>query len=336
MVPGSSPGGPTNNFIYDSNFFKKDKNYVKYNTMLKLNLSRRDFVYGACCSICSSLILPSCAEVPFTQRKQLNFYKYNLPIVLPSSGSAGIPQIYANEDHLNQVIEKQYKKFIENARSKKLLVENTKESKKLKEIGIKISNSINKYYSNTAQENPAKNFNWEFSLIDVKDRDGNLIKNAWCMPGGKIAFFTGIMPIAKNDDGIASIMGHEIAHAFARHTVEKLTQHSILSLGTRGLLTTKYGKILTQNPDIYNSVVQFGIMLPFSRTMESEADYVGLAFMNLAGYNINESVEVWKRMQQLNQNNQPPEFMSSHPSPENRIRNLQNWMKEVELNYPTV
>ena len=98
--------------------------------MRNKDLSRRKFVYGACCSICSSLILPSCAEVPLTQRKQLNFYKYNLPIVLPSSGGAGIPQIYANEDHLNQVIENQYKKFIENARSKKILVENTKESKK--------------------------------------------------------------------------------------------------------------------------------------------------------------------------------------------------------------
>ena len=246
------------------------------------------------------------------------------------------PKIYANENSLNQECEKDYKKLISKAREKNILIENEENSRMIKEVGFEISQSIEKFYKQKNEPSPVKNFNWEFSLIDVKDKDGNLIKNAWCMPGGKIAFFTGIMPIAKNDVGIASIMGHEIAHAFARHTVEKLTQHSILSLGTRGLLTTKYGKILTQNPDVYNSVVQFGIMLPFSRTMESEADYVGLAFMNLAGYNINESVEVWKRMQQLNQNNQPPEFMSSHPSPENRIRNLQNWMKEIELNYPTV
>jgi len=304
--------------------------------MKDMNISRRKFIYGISCSICSSLILPSCAEVPMTNRKQLNFYKYNLPIILPSGGTGGLPQIYANEDHLNKIIESQYEIFINKARSKKILIENTSDSKKLKKIGGHISNSINKYYNNISELNPVRNFKWEFSLIDAKDRDGNLIKNAWCMPGGKIAFYTGIMPIAKNDGGIASIMSHEIAHAFARHTVEKLSQHSIISFGTQGLLSSSYGRVITQNPDIYNSVVRFGIMLPFSRTMESEADYMGLVFMNLAGYNLHDSVEVWKRMQLLNQGKSPPEFMSSHPSPENRIKNLQNWIKEVKSNYPTV
>tara|TARA_Y100000590_G_scaffold238992_1_gene268804 strand:+ start:997 stop:1911 length:915 start_codon:yes stop_codon:yes gene_type:complete len=304
--------------------------------MKEMNFSRRKFIYGISCSICSSLILPSCAEVPMTNRKQLNFYKYNLPIILPSGGAGGLPQIYANEDHLNKIIESQYKIFINKARSRNILIENSSDSKKLKEIGFHISNSINKYYNSISQSNPVRNFKWEFSLIDAKDKEGNLVKNAWCMPGGKIAFYTGIMPIAKNEDGIASIMSHEISHAFARHTVEKLTQHSIVSLGTQGLLSSGYGKVITQNPDIYNSVLQFGIMLPFSRTMESEADYMGLVFMNLAGYNLNDSVEVWKRMQLSNQGKNTPEFMSSHPSPENRIKNLQNWIKEVKSNYPTV
>ena len=247
--------------------------------------------------------------------------------------SADIQQIQIV--HLNRVIEIEYNKFIEMAKSKKILIENTSESRSIKEIGKHISNSINKHYNKNSETNPVAGFNWEFALIDAKDREGNLVKNAWCMPGGKIAFYTGIMPIAKNEDGIASIMGHEIAHAFARHTVEKLTQHSILALGTQGLLSTSYGKVINENSDIYNNIVQFGIMLPFSRTMESEADYMGLAFMNMGGYNLEESVEVWKRMQS-NTKNRYPEFMSSHPSPENRIENLKSWDKEIQIEYPTV
>ena len=322
MVPGSSPGGPTN-ILYVLTFMREKK------------ISRRKFIYGASCSICSALILPSCAEVPITNRKQLNFYEYNLPIILPSGGIGGLPQIYSNEKHLNNVIEIQYQDFIKKAKSKKILVENTSESKKINEIGMHISNSINRYYTKNSLKNPVSDFKWEFALLDVKDQKGNLIKNAWCMPGGKIAFYTGIMPIAKNDDGIASIMGHEIAHAFARHTVEKLTHYSIISLGTQGLLNTNYGKVLEDNSDIYNNVVQFGILLPFSRNMETEADYMGLTFMSLSGFNMEESVQVWKRMQVQN-NNKVPEFMSSHPSPENRIENLNNWMQEVEIKYPSV
>ena len=299
-------------------------------------LSRRKFIYGATCSLCSSLILPSCAEVPLTNRKQLNFYQYNMPIIIPGAGIGGLPQVYANERHLNQVIEKQYQKFISDAKSRNILLENTSESKKIKEIGLTISQSIEKHYSRNNDVNPAKDFNWEFNLVDAKDNDGNLIKNAWCMPGGKIAFYTGIMPIAKNDDGIASIMGHEIAHAFARHTVEKLTQYSIVSLGTQGILGTKYGKVLSQNSDIYNRVLQFGVMLPFSRTMESEADYMGLAFMNLSGFDVNESSEVWVRMQNSNDSNSMPEFMSSHPSPDNRIKNIKGWVDEIKSTYPRV
>ena len=300
------------------------------------NISRRKFIYGASCSICGSLMLPSCAEVPFTHRKQLNFYKYNMPIVLPSGGLGGLPRIYANEDHLNKDIEKHYRKYISDVKSRNILIENTKDSITIKEIGTEISQSIEKFYIQQNAPNPANSFNWEFALIDQKDNDGNLIKNAWCMPGGKIAFYTGIMPIAKNDDGIASIMGHEIAHAFARHTVEKLTQASIIGWTTEALVASRYAKALAQNSDIYSGIVQFGIMLPFSRTMESEADYMGLVFMNLSGFNMQESVEVWKRMQTTSKGEVPPEFMSSHPSPENRIKQLKEWIPEVSQQYPTV
>lgn len=299
------------------------------------NISRRKFIYGASCSICSSLILPSCAEVPFTNRKQLNFYKYNVPIILPGQGIGGLPMIFANENHLNKEIEKQYRKFVADAKTRNILIENTNESKKIKEIGKEIYKSIEKYYKNNNEVNPVNSFDWEFALIDAKDSNGNLIKNAWCMPGGKIAFYTGIMPIAKNDDGIASIMGHEIAHAFARHTVEKLTQYSIVSMGTQGLLASKYGNVLAQNSDIYNNIVQFGIMLPFSRTMESEADFMGLVFMNLSGFNMQESIKVWQRMQSSSQGSLP-QFMNSHPSPENRINKIKESIPKINEQFPTL
>ena len=309
------------------------------------NISRRKFVYGATCTICGSLILPSCVEVPLTQRKQLNFYKYNMPIVTIQGHLGGypVPKIYANENALNKEVEKSYKKFVSKARENNILIENTNDSKRIKEIGIKISKSIEKYYIKIGELNPTNNFIWEFALIDQKDNDGNLIKNAWCMPGGKIAFYTGLMPITKNDDGIASIIGHEIAHAFARHTVEKLTQASIIGWTTEALGVSQYADMLRKNLDIlgmniniYGSLVNYGILLPFSRNMESEADYLSLVFMNLSGFNMQESIEMWKRMQSTSKKEDPPEFMSSHPSPENRIEKLKEWMPGIKQQYPTV
>lgn len=308
-------------------------------------ISRRKFIYGTTCSICGSLILPSCAEVEITRRRQLNFYKYNMPIVVVQGHLAGypVPKIYANENALNKEVDKSYKKFVSKAREKNILIENTSDSKNIKEIGIYISKSIEKYYLKKNEPNPVNNFNWEFALIDAKDKDGNLIKNAWCMPGGKIAFYTGIMPITKNDDGIASIMGHEIAHAFARHTVEKLTQASIIGWTTEALGVSQYAKMLRKNLNVlgmninlYGSLVNYGILLPFSRNMESEADYMGLVFMNLSGFNMQESIRVWERMQSANKEDRPPQFMSSHPSPENRINKLKEWIPEVQLNYPSI
>ena len=309
------------------------------------NFSRRKFIYATTCSICGTLILPSCAEVPFSNRQQLNFYKYNLPIITVQGHFAGypVPKIYANEHSLNKEVAKSYKKFISNAKENKILIENTVDSKKIVEIGTEISQSIEKFYTKNNDLNPVKNFNWEFALIDAKDKKGNLIKNAWCMPGGKIAFYTGIIPVAENDDGIASIMGHEIAHAFARHTVEKLTQASMIQWTTEALGASQYSNILRKNVklsginiNIYGSLVNYGILLPFSRNMESEADYMGLIFMNLSGFNMHESMQVWERMQVANQSGNPPQFMSSHPTPENRIKKLKEWIPQVQSQYPAV
>ena len=133
--------------------------------------------------------------------------------------------------------------------------------------------SISEYFYVSKLNDPTQNFDWEYILIDKK------VRNAWCMPGGKIAFYTGILPICKNDDGIAAVMGHEIAHAFARHTVEKLTQASMIQMATIGISRSRYAELLNKSfrvgnvgGNVYNSVVKYGIFLPFSRKMESEAD----------------------------------------------------------------
>ena len=266
---------------------------------MKTGINRRKFIVGASCSLCGSLILPSCTQVPLTNRNQLNLYDSNLPIVIfqGSMGGIPIPKVYANEKSLNKEIETVYGKFLSKAKEDKILLDNTDESKKIETIGKEIYTSLNKYYINKGEKNPVEGFNWQFALIESET------KNAWCMPVGKIDFYTGILPVCKNDDGIAAVMGHEIAHAFARHTVEKLTQSSMIQMATLGISNSRYAEILNKSfnvgnvgGNVYNSVVKYGIFLPFSRTMESEADYLGRGFMNLPGLNIKDPSKLWERM----------------------------------------
>ena len=305
---------------------------------MEARINRRNFVVGASCSLCGSMILPSCTQVPLTNRSQLNLYDSKLPIVIfqGSVGGIPIPKVYANEKSLNNEIDKVYNKFIAKAKSDKILLDNTVESKKIEEIGIEIYSSINKYYLNNRKKNPVDGFNWKFALIESE------AKNAWCMPGGKIAFYTGILPVCKNDDGIAAVMGHEIAHAFARHTVEKLTQSSMIQMATIGISNSRYAELLNKSfkvgnvgGNVYNSVVKYGIFLPFSRTMESEADYLGMGFMSLAGFNIKEPSLLWQRMM-ADREGKMPEFISSHPSPENRSKKFLEWENEIRDKFPRV
>ena len=305
---------------------------------MQTGINRRKFIVSATCSICGALILPSCAQVPLTNRSQFNLYDSNLPIVIFQGSVAGvpIPKVYANEKSLNKEIHKVYGKFLSKAKEDKVLIDNTKESKKIEEIGKEIYTSINNYYLNKSEKNPVEGFDWQFALIESE------AKNAWCMPGGKIAFYTGILPVCKNDDGIATVMGHEIAHAFARHTVEKLTQSSMIQMATLGISNSSYGKLLNKSfkvgnvgGNVYNSVVKYGIFLPFSRAMESEADYLGMGFMNLAGFNIKEPSKLWQRMM-INKEGHMPEFMGSHPSPENRSKKFLEWEGEILDKFPRV
>ena len=160
------------------------------------------------------------------------------------------------------------------------------------------------------------------------------------MPGGKIAVYTGMLEVTKNTDGLAAVMGHEIAHAVAKHSVERASRGAILNTGTQLLDIFTGGKLSQVNRatgmDTIGLLSQLGIMNPFTRKQESEADYLGMIFSSLSGYDIRETVKIWERMKELNKGKEPPEFMSTHPSSDNRIRDLNEKMNEVILDYPPI
>ena len=265
------------------------------------NLSRRKFAYNFGCLCGASLVLPSCTEVAISDRRQFNIY---------------------SDKYLYSQTFSAFKRF----KTESKLITGTSDYTKLLKIGYNIRDAINAFYLHNNQKNPTDNFEWEFILIN----DDN-IKNAWCMPGGKIAFYSGILSVAKNEDGIASIMGHEIAHAVARHSAERASTAMLADFGTIALETFVLGKSLPGGKYIR----QFGLDLPFNRSQETEADYLGLVFMSLAGYDVEESYKIWERMKESNSNN-PAEFFSTHPSPDNRIRNLQKWIPIVSNKYPAI
>ena len=170
--------------------------------------------------------------------------------------------------------------------------------------------------------------------------DKKKVRNAWCMPGGKIAVYTGILDATKNTDGLAAVMGHEIAHAVAKHSVERASRSTLLNVGTRIVDIASGGVLSDINRNTGMNTVglltQLGILNPFSRKQESEADYLGMIFSSLSGYDIRETVKIWERMRELNKGKEPPQFMSTHPSSSNRIEDLNEKMNEVILDYPPI
>ena len=272
-----------------------------------LNLSRRKFIYTASCTCGATLVFPSCSEVAMSNRQQFNIL---------------------SDDFLYSKTFPAYNNF----KSQTKLITGTAEYDNIVTIGYKIRDAINIYYNSVGEENPPANFQWEFVLVDDSQT-----KNAWCMPGGKIAVYSGILPIAKNNDGIASIMGHEIAHAVARHSAERASRSILMDAGTYAFERLVLGTSLTgYSRDLYGQLRQVGLELPFNRSQESEADYLGLIFMSLAGYNTDETYKVWERMKEDMGGKGPAEFWSTHPSPDNRINKLKEWIPTVNLKYPAV
>ena len=244
-----------------------------------------------------SFFLFSCSTVPITGRKRINIVEDSQ--VLPASFA-------------------QYKGFLE----KNKLSTNKKMSSQVKEVGQRISSAVDRFMRANNMVSEANSYKWEFNLVEDKQI------NAWALPGGKVVFYTGIMPIAKNKDGVAAIMGHEIAHAFAKHGQERMTTAYGQQLG--GIAVA----LSTQNKDpktrlLWNTIYGIGSqvgMLAYSRTHESEADKLGLVFMIMAGYNGEEAINVWIRMSEKNDKKSTPEFLSTHPSNQTRINNLRTYL----------
>ena len=273
------------------------------------SINRRKFLGLFGCGCCS-LILPSCSTVPITERKQLS--------IIP-------------ESRINRQAEAAY----ENFRSKAKLINSGSQLSEIRDIGKKMEVAVSAFFENQKKEDPTKNFGWDYILVD-----NDKVANAWCMPGGKIAVYTGLLKVTKNTHALSIVMGHEIAHAVARHSVERMSHAMTINLGTSVADIFLGGAINRTRSTVGNNtgfdIFQLGIMNPFGRKQETEADYLGLIFASLSGYDIRESVKLWKRMADKNKGKEPPVFLSTHPSSKKRIENLNNWINEVIIKYPPI
>jgi predicted Zn-dependent protease len=250
----------------------------------------------------AAMIIMACATNPFTGKKTMAL--------------VGNSQIFPSAFQ-------QYNQFL----SDNKVVTGTADAKKIETIGTKIKVAAEKWLSANGHSNYLYGYQWEYKLVESKD------VNAWCMPGGKIVFYTGILPICKTDAGIACVMGHEVSHALANHGQQRMSAGLLQQLGGAGVAMAAGGKSEeTQQIAMtaYGAVTQFGGMLPFSRAHETEADQIGLLLMAIAGYNPDESVTFWERMSSASGGNKPPEFMSTHPADATRIANLRALIPQVK------
>ena len=244
----------------------------------------------------------SCAKVPMTGRKQVK---------LVSSST------------MQNMSYNAYKGFLDTNN----VLKSGEDYNMVKSAGNNIKSAVMTYMNkNKKYKNRVKGYEWDFNLVVSE------AVNAWCMPGGKVAFYTGIMPICDDETGVAVVMGHEIAHAIAGHGNERMSQGVALQMGGVAVsVAVAQQPAATQNIFLgaYGVGAQLGGMLPFSRLHESEADKMGLMFMAMAGYNPNKAVDFWKRMDEMSGGGAPPEILSTHPSHDTRITNIKKWLPEA-------
>lgn len=248
-------------------------------------------------------VLASCATNPFSGKKTL--------ALVPDSEI--LPSAFA-----------QYSTFLKDNK----VVTGTTNAKMVESVGMKIKNAAERYLNANGYQGYLKDYRWEYKLVDSKE------VNAWCMPGGKIVVYSGILPITKTEAGLATVMGHEVAHALANHGQQRMSSGMLQELGAVGAQIAVGGKSAETQAiamQAYGIGTQLGIALPFSRSHETEADEIGLTLMAIAGYNPDESVAFWGRMSANSGGGAPPEFMSTHPSDATRMANLKKLIPQAKL-----
>ncbi len=257
----------------------------------------------------AALVLSACHQNAVTGRKQLGLFK---------------------EETLQQMALTEYKSFLS---ANPAMSETTnKDAEMVQRVGSRIAKAITEYYTQKGVGSTLEGYKWEFNLVNNKE------VNAWCMPGGKVVVYTGLLPITQNEAALAVVLGHEITHAVAQHGNERMSQGAL----AQGLEIA--GNIATANNAKYNTLfnnvfapgAQVGFLLPNSRKQEYEADHFGLLFCAMAGYNPREAIPFWQRMAAAGGNQKPPEFLATHPNDENRIAKLQGYMDEALSYYKPV
>lgn len=262
-------------------------------------------IYISCLAVFLLMFFSSCSTVPLTGRSQLN--------LIPSS----------------TILSLSFSQYDEFLKENKVSTDK-KKTAMVKEVGENIKNAVEVYFTQRGLTSELADYKWEFNLVE------NDAANAWCMPGGKVVIYTGILPITKTEAGLAVVMGHEIAHALAKHGNERMSQAMLTQIGGLAL-----SEALKKKPEqtraiwlsAYGLGSQVGVMLPFSRLHESEADNLGLIFMAMAGYDPEEAISFWQRMAAQKGSDAPPEFLSTHPSDETRIADLKKLMPEAKKYY---
>ena len=250
----------------------------------------------------------SCSTVPLTGRKQLNL----------------VPQ-----SEMLSTSFQQYGDFV-----KKNPVSTNRQGQELvRTVGTRIQHAVEEYMGANGLADRLNGYAWEYTLVESKE------VNAWCMPGGKVVVYTGILPLTKNEQGLAVVLGHEIAHAIAEHGNERMSQEMMAQFGGAALselIKSKPAETQKVWMGVFGAGAQYGVLLPFSRTHESEADHLGLIFMAMAGYDPNGALDFWQRMAAAGTGNAPPEFMSTHPADETRIGQIRQNLPEAMKYYRPV
>lgn len=251
------------------------------------------------------LLLSGCDTVPITGRSQLNL----------------IPDATINGMALQE-----YNTFLKDNKPST----DTVKIDQVKRVGYRLTEAVERYCRENNMDAAIEGFSWEFNVVESKEI------NAWCMPGGKVVIYTGILPLTQDDAGLAVVMGHEIAHAIARHGSERMSQGLLYDLGGMALSeAVKTNPAATQKifMQSYGLGAQYGVLLPFSRLHETEADRLGLIFTAMAGYDPHAAVAFWTRMSASKEGASPPEFLSTHPADTTRIQNIEQMMPEAMQYY---